>query len=437
MQDTLAFDDRGSLSRHGWIGLLAIFGLFGGLAWWASVVEIDGAIVASGSVIVETYPKRVQHQEGGTVAEFFVRNEDHVEGGQILVRLDSTAIAASLAVLKSQWSEALVREARLIAEIGGAPSFTLPQALATATPDPQIAALFALERQVSSARLTAKAGQAAQLREQIAQLETQISGLETQQRAVGEQLDILLQEIADLTALQGQGLIESSRVTTLVKQRAQLEGAQGQLVANLAGTKAEIAERRLQISQLDADYLSAALDQLQSARRTIADTGEQIRATQDRLDRTDIRAPQAGVIHESVIHTVGGVVGAGEVLMQVVPQDDELRVSLRVSPMDIDRVTLGQSTSLRFSGLDTRDNPELNAIITTIAPDVTQDQPTGAAYYLATVEIPEAELLRLPDPALVMPGVPAEAFIKTDHRTVLSYLIQPFADQVRRALREH
>lgn len=163
MQDTLAFDDRGSLGRHGWIGLLAIFGLFGGLAWWASVVEIDGAIVASGSVIVETYPKRVQHQEGGTVAEFFVRNEDHVEGGQILVRLDSTAIAASLAVLKSQWSEALVREARLIAEIGGAPSFTLPQALATATPDPQIAALFALERQVSSARLTAKAGQAAQI----------------------------------------------------------------------------------------------------------------------------------------------------------------------------------------------------------------------------------------------------------------------------------
>ena len=188
---------------------------------------------------------------------------------------------------------------------------------------------------------------------------------------------------------------------------------------------------------MDADYLSAALDQLQSARRTIADTGEQIRATQDRLDRTDIRAPQAGVIHESVIHTVGGVVGAGEVLMQVVPQDDELRVSLRVSPMDIDRVTLGQSTSLRFSGLDTRDNPELNAIITTIAPDVTQDQPTGAAYYLATVEIPDVELLRLPDPALVMPGVPAEAFIKTDHRTVLSYLIQPFADQVRRALREH
>ena len=437
MGSALTFDDRTSLSRHGLIGLLAIFGLFGGLTYWASTVEIDGAIVAVGSVVVESYPKRVQHPEGGTVAEFFVRNEDHVEADQVLVRLDATGIAASLAVLKSQWREAKVREARLLAEIAGDATFELPKELATDIVDAEVDELFRLETQVAGARLNAQAGQAAQLAEQIAQLETQISGLEMQQRAVNQQLEILLGEITDLTALQGQGLIESSRVSSLVKQRAQLEGEQGQLVANLAGTKAAISERRLQISQLDADYFSSALEQLQVARRTISETGEQILAAQDRLDRTDIRAPQAGIVHESIIHTLGGVVGAGEVLMQIVPQDDEFRIAVRVSPMDIDRVSVGQEATLRFSGLDTRDTQELNAVVSTIAPDVTQDQATGSTYYLTTIHLSDAELSVLPNPALVMPGSPAEAFIKTDHRTVLSYLVQPFSDQLRRALREH
>lgn len=436
MDEIPIFDDRKSLGRHGWAGLLAIFGLFGGLAYWASTVEIAGAVVASGSVVVESYPKRVQHQEGGIVAAFLVRNEERVEAGQVLVRLDATDISASLSVLESQWREALVREARLVAEIEGESAFALPARLADIAADEEVASLMSVEQQVFTARRTARVGRAAQLNEQITQFETQISGLTLQQAAVDQQISVLVDEIADLEALRADGLMESSRVTALIKQRAQLEGERGQLISAVAGAKAAISERQLQITQLEDDLLTDALEQLQVARRTIAETGEQMRAARDRLLRTEIRAPQAGVVHESIVHTVGGVVGAGETLMQIVPRDDALMVMVRLSPMDVDRVTVGQGATLRLSSLDLRETPELGATVAAVAPDVTQDPSTGLQFYSARVLIPDAELARLPNPSLLVPGMPVEAFIKTDERTVLSYLVQPFVDQLNRAMRE-
>ncbi|HEY8576842.1 MAG TPA: HlyD family type I secretion periplasmic adaptor subunit [Devosia sp.] len=436
MSDVLTFDDRRSLSRHSWVGVFAIFGLFGGFAYWASTVEIAGAVVASGSVVVESFPKRVQHQEGGIVSAIMVRNEERVEAGQTLVQLDATGIAANLTVLESQWREALVREARLLAEIEGNATFRLPSALADLSTEEEVISLLSIETQVFAARQTAQRGRAAQLSEQIAQLDTQIAGLTMQQAAVDQQLAILNDEIVDLEALRADGLVESSRVTTLNKQRAQLEGERGQLISVVAGAKATISERRLQIAQLDDDFLAEALEQLQAARRTIADTGEQIRATRDRLTRTEIKAPQAGVVHESTVHTIGGVISAGETLMQIVPQDDALMVTVQLSPMDVDRVSVGQDATLRLSGLDLGETPELTAEVAAVAPNVTQDPTTGLQFYSARILIPEGELSRLPTPELLVPGMPVEVFIKTDERTVLSYLVQPFADQLNRAMRE-
>lgn len=436
MTDTPTFDDRRSLGRHGLIGLLAIGGLFGGLAFWASTVEIAGAVMAGGTVVVQSYPKRVQHQDGGRIAALFVRNEDRVEAGQILLTLDSTEIEASLAVVEGQWREALVREARLVAEIEGQATFSLPADLSSQDQGAEVASLMSVESQVADARRTAQFGRASQLREQIAQLETQISGMAIQQQALDEQLGILDTEITNLEALQVNGLVESTRVTALVKQRVQLQGESGQLISAVAGARAAISERQLQIAQLDDDFLTGALEQLQVARRTIAETGEQVRALRERLRRTEIRAPQAGVVHEMIVHTVGGVVGAGDTLMQVVPQDDDLAVAVRLSPMDVDHVAPGQETRLRLSGLDQSETPELVVSIGTVAPDVTQDPGTGLVFYTARIVIPESELERLPSPHLLVPGMPVEAFITTGERSVLSYLLQPFADQLSRAMRE-
>lgn len=230
--------------------------------------------------------------------------------------------------------------------------------------------------------------------------------------------------------------MESTRVTSLIKQRIQLQGESGALISTVAGARATISQRELQIAQLDDDFLTGALEQLQMARRTVAETGAQMHALRQRLRRTEIRAPQAGMVHELVVHTVGGVIGAGETLMQIVPQDDDLAVTVRLSPMDVDRVVPGQEARLRLSSLDQRETPELVAIVETIAPDVTQDPGTGLVFYTARIAIPEAELERLSSRHLLVPGIPVEALITTGERSVLSYLLQPFADQLSKAMRE-
>lgn len=429
-------DSVSSLVRHALFGVVGVLGLVGALAYWASTVQIASAIVAQGSIVVQSYPKKVQHQEGGIVAAVHVQNEQVVEAGQLLVTLDDTAIAAGLAALRDQWQSALVREARLLAEIEGHPEFDLPEQLASAAEAPEVVRMIATEQLVFASRRTVQAGRAAQLAEQITQLEMQVVGLETQQQAVADQLLILADELAAVESLQRDRLVEASRVTSLQKQRVQLEGEAGRLVSTIAGARAAIAERKLQVAQLNDDFLTAALDQLQATRRTIADVGEQLRAAEDRLARTEVRAPQAGVVHESIVHTIGGVVGAGDVLMSIVPHNDTLVVTAQLSPMDVDRVAAGQQARLRFSSLDMRSTPELAAIVVSVSPDITQNPATGLAYYTARLAIPAVEVARLPNPAVLTPGMPVETFVQTGERTVLSYLVQPFTDQLARAMRE-
>lgn len=436
MTDVSAPDDRASLSRHSWTGLLAVFGLFGGLVYWASTVEIAGAVMASGSVVVESYAKRIQHQEGGIVKAFYVKNEDVVTEGQLLARLDDTAISADLGTLENQLREALVRDARLSAEIVNAQTFVLPSDLAAFSDDPEVLQLMQTEQQVLAARGAARTGRIAQLAEQVNQLEQQIDGTTIQQAAVDRQLEILAGEIAKLSTLYEGQLVESSRVSALDKQQADLDGVRGRLIAGVAELRASIAERNLQITQLTDDALSAALDQLQETRRSIAAIKQQKRATLDRLERTAIKAPQSGVIHESIIHTLGGVIGAGETLMLVVPQGDDLTVNLRLSPMDVDKIRVGQEATLRLASFDQRTTPELIATVAAIAPDVTQEVATGQQFYSARIAITKSELDRLPPNVRLVPGMPVEAFVKTEDRTVLSYLIHPFVEQLNRAMRE-
>lgn len=434
--DADAHDDRASLGRHSLIAMLAVFGLFGGLSYWASTVEISGAVMAGGSIVVESYAKRIQHQEGGIIKAFFVKNEDVVTQDQLLAVLDDTAISAELETLDTQLREALVREAGLAAEVGGYASFALPAELATLSADPEVALLMQTEQQVLDARRAVRIGRTAQLSEQVAQLEQQIEGVHIQQTATDRQLEILDGEIANLKALYEGQLVESSRVTALDKQQAELEGVRGRLIASVAELGANVAERKLQMTQLTDDALSTALDQLQETRRSIAAIRQQKRATSDRLQRTEIRAPQAGVVHESIIHTVGGVIGAGETLMLIVPQGDELMVNIRLSPMDVDKIAIGQEATLRLASFDQRGTPELIATVAAIAPDITQEPTTGQQFYTARIAIEKSELERLPASVRLLPGMPVEAFVKTEDRTVLSYLIHPFVEQLSRAMRE-
>ncbi len=286
------------------------------------------------------------------------------------------------------------------------------------------------------ARRSAKASKGAQLNEQVVQLQRQIEGQNLQRDALDERLAILKDELNTAEQLYAKQLIESGRVTTLRKDVAELNGQKGQLLAAVAQANAAIAERKLQITQIDQDYLSQVLTLFRRPARQF-EAMQQARAEEDRMIRSVLRAPQAGVVHESIVHTVGGVVGAGETLMSIVPQDDRLEITARIAPTDIQKVTIGQEVSLRLSGFSARTTPELKASVATIAPDLSQDPVTGAHYYTAQIALNDNELARLPGDVKLLPGMPVEAFIKTTDRSVLAYLIQPFKDQLDFALREN
>jgi len=428
--------DISSLKGHGLVGLLTIFGLFGGLVYWAYTMEIAGAVIAAGTVVVESHAKEIQHRDGGIVKEFFVRDEDVVIEGQLLAVLDDTDISANLAIVQTQLQQALVRETRLIAEIADDAEVNLSEELGELSSSTQVSLLMTTERQVFAARKRTLSGRVAQLSEQITQIEQQVEGLLIQQGAIEKQLDILAQELLALNTLYAEQLVELGRITNFEKDVALKEGERGQVIASIAQARAAIAERRLQITQIHDDFLTTTLDDLQETRRLISEGRQQERSALDRLNRTSLRAPDAGVVHDSIIHTIGGVVAPGETLMLLVPQDDNLLVNVRISPIDIDKLFSSQEVTLRLSSFDQRTTPEIKGSITRIAPDRTQDPITGEQYYSANVAISEQELNKLPESVKLLPGMPVDAFVKTEDRTVLSYLINPFAEQLNRAFRE-
>ena len=433
---SLGQSDLSSLKRHGWLGMVAVIGLMGGMVVWAAVTNISGAIIAPGTLMVESNAKQVQHAEGGIVAELLVRNEDEIEAGQLLARLDQTAIAAGLEISEAQLREAFAREARLTAEIEDRVTAELSEAALTMFSRGELSSLLSLEQQALNVRLATKSGRIGQLNEQIVQLNKQREGLLIQRQALETQIGILEAEIADFDALFEQRLVASSRGTALNKDLASARGQLGQVVAAIAQSDAAAAERALQIEQIRDEFLTGALAELQETRGLIAEASQRRVAERDRLQRTEIRAPQTGVVHESILHTVGGVVAPGETLMLIIPTDEPLLVNVRVDPIDIDKVYVGQEVVLRLPGLNPRTTPELFASITRVAPDATIDTATGLHYYAARISISDEELSRLPDGVQLVPGMPVEAYMQIDDRTVLSYLINPFTEQMRRALRE-
>jgi len=424
------------LRRYSLLSLFAVAVLVVGLGTWAVFTSIAGAVIAGGFLVVETNAKRVQHAEGGIVAAIMARNEDHVNAGDVLLRLDDTMLKASLNVINNQLDEARAIEARLVAEIGGRSDFVVPPELEVRRTEPGVDSLIVAQHQLAKAREAVRVGNISQLTEQIAQLESQLEGLAVQRTAAQQQHEVVGKELADLASLLDSQLVQKSQVNNLTREKARLEGELGAIDASMSQIRASIAERRGMIGQGDSTFLSEALSQLQELREKIAQLLQQKIAAEDRLARVAIVAPQSGVVHESIVNTVGGVVGPGETLMMVVPTDDRLVVEIRLNPLHVDKVKVGQEVVLKLPGLDQRTTPDLPGHVSQVAPDLSTDMQTGQQYYLARVTFDDDAMGLLPPDIELVPGMPAEAFIQTGERTVLTYLLEPLTEQFERAMRE-
>lgn len=426
---------QSSIRRYMLVGFGIIFTLVGGVGVWAAQTEIAGAVIATGVVVVESSVKKVQHPGGGVVGAIYVKDGDHVAAGDLVLRLDETITRANLQMITKQLDEIHVREARLKAERDGKDDVALPATLLDRKDEPAVQEIFQGERSLFRSRRDSREGQKAQLRERIAQLDQEFSGISGQIAAKKREIDLIGQQIADLETLEAKQLVTTATMVAHRRDAARLEGEHGQLTASAAQVRGKVTEIELQLLRIDQDARTEVVQELREIQSRAAELVERKVAAEDQLKRVELRAPQSGTVHQLAVHTVGGVVTPGEPVMLIVPDGDKLIIEAKVSPRDIDQILMSHTALIRLAAFNQRTTPELIGSLKSIAADLTQDQRTGDAYYLARIDIADSELERLGGKKLV-PGMPAEIMIRTHERTALSYFVKPLKDQIARAFRE-
>ncbi|MCK8485483.1 HlyD family type I secretion periplasmic adaptor subunit [Aliiroseovarius sp. S2029] len=416
------------------VGFAALAVLVLGLGAWSITTRLSGAVIATGAIQIQSNRQVVQHAEGGVVGEILVRDGDVVAAGDMLIRFDDTLHRSELAIVEGQLFELMTRSARLKAERDGAEEIIFSDALLAISSEQDNARKIDGQRRLFRARIETQAREAEQLQEQISQLEHQVAGTEAQITSLGSQLDLIGQELESQTTLLSKGLTQSSRVTSLQREQAALSGEIGRLTAAKAQIGGQIAATRIEILKLGTQRREAAITELRDTEFRMAELSERRLALLERLSRMDVRAPTSGIIYGSVLFAERAVVQPAEPMMYVIPQDQPLVAMARIEAVSIDQVFVGQPAILRLPAFDQRFTPELNTRVERVSADVFEDQATGTSFYAAELSLTPDELARLGDQAL-LPGMPIEAYLKTDERTPLSYLTKPLMDYFYKAMR--
>ncbi len=415
--------------RTGILIAVAVFGVFG---LWATLAPLNGAAHAPGTVTVRSYKQVVQHLEGGMVSEINVQNGDFVEAGAPLLALDSTQSLAQLEIANANLAALTTIEARLIAERDGLESIVYPASLSAARAN--AAEEMAAQTQIFEARKAAREGGTAVLEQRIEQLRSRVTGLGAMKLSKEELVASFADELADVRLLLKEGFADKMRLRELERSHAMLKGEAAELVATISSTEMQIGETQLQILQMNNEFQSEVVNQLGEVQTSLKDSRERTAALHDVVDRTVIRAPVSGVVNGMQYHTIGAVIGPGNPIADIVPQSDELVVEARVTPTDIDRVSVGQDATIRFSAFSSS-VPTIFGTVLSVSADAVVDQNTGVPYYLARVQVTPEGMLELGDLALV-PGMPAEVFIASGSRTFLQYVMKPFSNALARSLIE-
>jgi HlyD family type I secretion membrane fusion protein len=407
-------------------GLLII-----GCGGWAAQASLAGAAIAPGQIAVKRQVKEVQHRDGGIIAEIRVSNGDRVREGDVLVKLDETDTRVELSIIRSQLTELTGVYSRLQAERDGEAEVAFPEGFGSTD---GTSGVIAGEMKLFLDNRAMRDSQKEQLSLQAEQLRDQIKGMEAQLASNQAEHTLLLDDITLMRKLLERKLTEGSRVRQMERELARIEGQRGEIESRVAQARGQISETELKILAIDQELKATAQTQIRDIDARIAELREREIAAVDRLSRTELRAPVSGLVYDLAVHTVGGVIGSGETILSLVPEDEEMMVEVRVSPTDIDQVTIGQPARLRLTAFNQRTTPEFEGHVTAMAAAATRDPVSGRDFYLGTVEI-TSDLAPLGDKTLI-PGMPVDVLLVTGERSALSYLVKPFADQMAKAFRE-
>lgn len=431
----MALNTKKSMRNTTLAGYTSIFVMVGGFGAWAELTHINGAVIASSTIIAETYSKRVQHQTGGTISKIMIRDGDRVTEGQALVVLDPTDAKSELAIVQNTLDELQVKKARLEAQRDGSAELRLPERISAKKDEGKIADIISGQLKLLQSTADSMQGKLDQLKQQVAQMNEQIGGIDAQMKSKKQQVSLIEKELTGLQKLLAKGLVPSSRVLAVEREKVRLEGETGELRASKASAQNRIGEVELRSLQLQEDVRTEALTELRDAEAKIGEMAERSIALTSRVSRTTINAPITGTVYQMSVHTEGGVIGPGETLMLIVPEGDDLVLQAQVSPNDIAQVTKGQKARVRFPSFNSRTTPEIFGEVEQIAADISRNDANSPPFYAVRLVLSAKELGKLGDNKL-KPGMNAEAFIETTSRSPMSYLLKPLFDQFTHALRE-
>lgn len=419
------------------VGILALAALVGGFGAWSVSTEIAGAIIATGRVEVERNRQVVQHIDGGIVTQLEVDEGDLVEAGQILIRLDDTFLMSDLSVVEGQLWEMMARRARLEAERDGSEEIRFePALLETAETNEDVAGIVTGQKNLFQARQETLAQGNEQLDRQVVQIRNQIDGIEAQSEALNIQLNLIQGELEDQQTLLDKGLAQVARVLSLQREEARMAGQVGELTASRAQAEGRITEIDIEKLRYITQRREEAITTLRDLRYRELELVERRDGLLAKLNRLDIRAPVAGVVYGLQVFALQAVIKPADPVLFIVPQDRPLVVAAQVPAIHVDQVYPGQEVTLRFSAFDQRTTPELIGEVTQISADAFQDDTTGLTFYRAEIELAEGEEAKLPTEVSLIPGMPVDAFLRTQDRTPLAYLVKPLSDYFVKAFRE-
>ncbi|MBT3141130.1 HlyD family type I secretion periplasmic adaptor subunit [Phaeobacter gallaeciensis] len=420
--------------------LLGVFGLavlVGGFGVWAVKSQIAGAIIASGRIEVDRNRQVVQHLDGGIVSEILVEEGDSVKVGAPLIQLDDNMLSSQLLIVEGQLFEFLARRGRLEAERDGSDKIQFSRVLLDAALErPEVVDLIEGQQRLFFARRDTTAREVEQLEKRRGQIQSQIEGIRAQQVSLDTQLSLIHEELTNQKTLLDKGLAQAGTVLSLLRTVANLEGTLGELVASEASAEGRITELDIEMLKLDTGRREEAITTLRDLQFRELELTEQRRSLKQQMDRLDITAPVSGIVYGMSVHTPRSVIRPADPVLYLVPQDRPLVIAARIETIHIDKLFVGQTVTLRFSAFDQRETPELEGTVKLVSPDAFEDEASRISYYRAEIELNENEQSKLPEGAVLIPGMPVEAYIRTADRSPLSYLLKPLADYFTKAFRE-
>jgi HlyD family secretion protein len=436
---------RTSVRRPALFGTVVLLAWSVGFGAWAALAPLEGAVVATGSFVATGQNKEVQHLEGGIISEMLVKEGDLVEKNQLLLRLDDTASKAKLRRLVLRKFRLMAESARLRTQLKGDDKFELPAALTEAASDPEVEAILKGQQDQLAAHQASLSDQEEVFRKEIAGLRESIQGYEAQASSSRARVALFQQEIADKSALVTQQLIRKSEFLELQRSEASVEGELGELIGRIGDARELIARATQKIAELRSTAIERSVEELRQAESELDDVEEQILAAQDVVDRTEVRAPVRGIVVNLHHHASSGVIAPGDVILELVPVNDELIIEARVKPSDISHIKEGQDALVRLTALNQRVTPMIDATLIYVSADAVPEQavakegepqPPKRFSFIVRARLDQNDLQSKVMNFRPSPGMPADVYIKTGERTFLTYLIRPLSDSFSRAFRE-